>query len=203
TRCRDAARAHLAARVERLPRDALLAGRLAVRARDTGGAPTRTRGHPRARLRAEGRPLSTGISYSIVEAGRYHELVSALAPALDALGIELTAIHTEAGPGLLELNLAAREGLRAADDAALVKLAAKGVAETLGLRASFLAKTVPGEEGSSGHLHLSLWNDKTNSFAPGDGPDLPTPAAQAVAGMVEHLEGASLLLNPTVNSYKR
>jgi len=126
-----------------------------------------------------------------------------LAPALDALGIELTAIHTEAGPGLLELNLAAREGLRAADDAALVKLAAKGVAETLGLRASFLAKTVPGEEGSSGHLHLSLWNDETNSFAPGDGPDLPTPAAQAVAGMVEHLAGASLLLNPTVNSYKR
>jgi glutamine synthetase len=151
----------------------------------------------------EGRPLSTGISYSIVEAGRYHSLVSALEPALDALGIELSAIHTEAGPGLLELNLAAQEGLRAADDAALVKFAVKGVAETLGLRASFLAKTVPGEEGSSGHVHLSLWKDKTNAFAPGDGPNLPTPAARAVAGMMEHLAGASLLLNPTVNSYKR
>jgi glutamine synthetase len=151
----------------------------------------------------EGRPLSSGISYSIVEAGRYHALVSALEPALDALGIELSAIHTEAGPGLLELNLAAQEGLRAADDAALVKLAAKGVAETLGLRASFLAKTVSGEEGSSGHLHLSLWKDEVNAFAPGGGPNLPTPAAQAVAGMLEHLAGASLLFNPTVNSYKR
>jgi glutamine synthetase len=151
----------------------------------------------------EGRPLSTGISYSIVEAGRYHALVSALEPALDALGIELSAIHTEAGPGLLELNLAAQEGLRAADEAALVKLAVKGVAETLGLRASFLAKTAPGEEGSSGHVHLSLWKEGTNAFAPDDGEGLSTPAVQAVAGMVEHLAGASLLLNPTVNSYKR
>jgi glutamine synthetase len=151
----------------------------------------------------EGRPLSTGISYSIVEAGRYHALVTALEPALDALGIELSAIHTEAGPGLLELNLAPAEGLRAADDAALVKLAVKGVAETLGLRASFLAKTAPGEEGSSGHLHLSLWKDDVNAFAPGGKADVPAPAAQAVAGILEHLGGVSLLLNPTVNSYKR
>ena len=150
----------------------------------------------------EGRPLSSGISYSIVEAGRYHELVTALAPALDALGVELTAIHTEAGPGLLELNLAAGDALRAADSAALVKLAVKGVAETLGLRASFLAKTNPGEEGSSGHLHLSLWQGKTNAFA-ADSETPPAPAAQAIAGMLAHLAGASLLLNPTINSYKR
>ena len=150
----------------------------------------------------EGQPLSSGISYSIVESGRYHELVSALAPALDALGVELTAIHTEAGPGLLELNLAAREALGAADDAALVKLAVKGVAETLGLRASFLAKTNPGEEGSSGHLHLSLWQGKANAFADDSGA-LPAPATRAIAGMLDHLAGASLLLNPTINSYKR
>ena len=36
----------------------------------------------------------------------------------------------------------------------------------LGLRASFLAKTAPGEEGSSGHVHLSCWSDGANAFAP-------------------------------------
>jgi glutamine synthetase len=152
----------------------------------------------------DGQPLSSGISYSLVEAGRYHELVSALGPAFDALGVELTAIHTEAGPGLLELNLAARDALGAADDAVLVKFALKGVAETLGLRASFLAKTNPGEEGSSGHLHLSLWNGATNAFAPeGESRDLSAPATQAIAGMLDHLAAASLLFNPTINSYKR
>jgi glutamine synthetase len=157
------------------------------------------------RLRdAEGDPLSTGISYSLVEIGRFKQFVDRLDPALEALGVELSAIHTEAGPGLLELNLAARQGMRAADDAVFVKLAVKEVAATLGLRASFLAKTVAGEEGSSGHVHLSCWSDGANAFAPEEaGGDVPQTCTSAVAGMLSHLAGASLLLNPTVNSYKR
>ena len=38
-------------------------------------------------------------------------------------------------------------------------------AASLGLRASFLAKTVPGEEGSGGHIHLSCWRGDRNAFA--------------------------------------
>ena len=157
------------------------------------------------RLRdAEGRALSSGISYSLIEIGRFEEFVSLVGPALEGLGVELSAVHTEAGPGLVELNLAAREGLRAADDAAFVKLAVKEVAASCRLRASFLAKTAAGEEGSSGHVHVSCWADGVNAFAP-SAPDgeLPQTATAAVAGILDHLAGASLLLNPTVNSYKR
>jgi glutamine synthetase len=78
------------------------------------------------------------------------------------------------------------------------------VEATLGLRASFLAKTMPLEEGSSGHVHLSLWRDGTNACAPAAPADDATPVAAAViAGVLDHLPAASLLLNPTVNSYKR
>lgn len=155
------------------------------------------------RLReADGDWLSSGISYSLIEVGRYEDFVTRLQPALEALGVELSAVHTEAGPGLLELNLAARNGLRAADDAALVKLAVKEVATSLGLRASFLAKTAPGEEGSSGHVHLSCWSDGANAFA-ADGGGISETCAAAVAGILAHLPAASLLLNPTINSYKR
>jgi glutamine synthetase len=113
-------------------------------------------------------------------------------------------VHTEAGPGLLELNLGARRGLAAADDATLVKFAAKQVAASMGMRASFLAKTVPGEEGSSGHVHLSCWKGETNAFAAESPADaLPSPFAAAIAGVIEHLPAASLLMNPTLNSYKR
>ena len=149
-------------------------------------------------------PLSSGLSYHLNEIGRFDALLSSLVPALEGLGVELEAVHTEAGPGLLELNIAARSGLRAADDAAFVKFAVKDVAAALGLRASFLAKTMPLEEGSSGHVHLSLWRDGTNAFAPTAPADDVTPvAAAAIAGMLDHLPAASLLLNPTVNSYKR
>jgi len=149
-------------------------------------------------------PLSSGISYSLTEIGRYGEFVSHLVPALEGLGVALSAVHTEAGPGLLELNLEPRRGLRAADDAALVKFAVKELAATMGLRASFLAKTVPGEEGSSGHVHMSCWEGETNAFASDDRTDpLPQVLRSAIAGVLEHLPAASLLLNPTVNSYKR
>jgi glutamine synthetase len=159
------------------------------------------------RLRdGEGQPLSSGLSYSLGEISRFEQFVARLLPALDALDVELSAVHTEAGPGLLELNIAARDGLRAADDAVFVKLAVKEVASSMGLRASFLAKTEPGQEGSSGHVHLSCWADGTNAFAAMDGAsdgELPAPFRAAIAGILEHLPGASLMLNPTINSYKR
>jgi glutamine synthetase len=153
---------------------------------------------------AEDRPASSGISYSLSEITRYATFLDALVPALDTLGVELSAVHTEAGPGLLELNLAARRGVRGADDAVLVKFGVKQVAASMGLRASFLAKTAPGEEGSSGHVHASLWDGGTNAFAGSDPSDeLPPVFASAIAGVLEHLPAASLLLNPTINSYKR
>ena len=151
------------------------------------------------RLRdAAGRPMSAAMSYSFDQVAAYAAFLGRLLPALDALGVELTAVHTEAGPGLLELNLAAREGLRAADDATYLKLATRAIASSMGLSASFLAKSVRGEEGSSGHVHLSLWRDGENAFASSE--DL---IGAALAGILEHLPAASLLLNPTINSYKR
>jgi len=152
----------------------------------------------------DGQPMSSGISYSLTEIGRYGEFVSRLVPALEGLGVDLSAVHTEAGPGLLELNLEPRRGLRAADDAALVKFAMKELAASMGMRASFLAKTAPGEEGSSGHIHFSCWDGQTNAFAGPDATDQIPPAfGAAIAGVLEHLPAASLLLNPNVNSYKR
>jgi glutamine synthetase len=153
---------------------------------------------------AEENPTSSGISYSLSEIGGYDCFLDELVRAVEGLGIELSAVHTEAGPGLLELNLGAARGLAAADHAALLKFGVKRVAASLGLRASFLAKTAPGEEGSSGHVHLSCWQGATNAFA-AEGREAPLPPvfASAIAGVLEHLPAASLLLNPTINSYKR
>jgi glutamine synthetase len=178
---------HVLQDVEDLGLDVMAALEYEIRVWDTGG-----------------QPLSSGISYSLVDIGRYGEFVTQLVPALEGLGVELAAVHTEAGPGLLELNLAPRRGLHAADDAALVKFGVKEVAASMGLRASFLAKTAPGEEGSSGHIHMSCWDGETNAFAAADRTDpIPPVFASAIAGVVDHLPAASLLLNPTVNSYKR
>lgn len=182
---REAARSVLDA-LSSLGLDTLAALEYEVRLRDGSGA-----------------PLSSGVSYSLGEIGRFDRLVDALVPALEGLGVELDAVHTEAGPGLLELNLGARRGLRAADDAALVKFATKAVAASLGLRASFLAKPAEGEEGSSGHVHLSLWRETHNVLASPPGEPPTAELSHALAGLLAHLAGASLFYNPTINSYKR
>src|SRR6202020_1400489 len=157
------------------------------------------------RLRdGDDRPLSSGLSYSLSEVSRFEQFIARIVPALDAVGVQLSADPPEAGPGLLELNVAAREGLRAADDALFVKLAVKEVAASLGLHASFLAKTQPGQEGSSGHVDLSCWADDATAFGPDQASrQLPKPFAAAIAGVLEHLPAASLMFNPTINSYKR
>src|SRR2546423_753610 len=110
-------------------------------------------------------PMSSGISYSLAEIGRYERFADGLANALDVLGVELAAIHTEAGPGLLEVNIGVGRGLDSGDHACLVKFAVKQVAASMDMRASFLAKTAPGEEGSSGHVHLSCWSGDANAFS--------------------------------------
>ncbi|MDQ6721472.1 MAG: glutamine synthetase family protein [Candidatus Dormibacteraeota bacterium] len=157
-----------------------------------------------ARVRdAGGRFVSSGISYSLSDVSAVDGFLNALRPALDALGVELSAAHTEAAPGLLELNLAARSGLQAADDATFTKFAVKGVAASMGMHATFLAKTAPGEEGSSGHIHMSCWREGLNAFASSDHEGIPPAMGSAIAGVLEHLPAASLLLNPTINSYKR
>ena len=145
------------------------------------------------------RYATSGISYSAGEIAALDPFVSALRPALEDLGVELTAVHTEGAPGLMELNLAARPALEAADDAAYTKFAVKDLARSLGMRATFLAKSAAGEEGSSGHLHLSCWRDGSNAFAGAFENAMPA----AIAGVLAHLPAASLLLNPTINSYKR
>jgi glutamine synthetase len=158
------------------------------------------------RLRdGDGNFLSSGISYSLSELGPLDTFVTRLGSALEGLGIELSAVHTEAAPGLIELNLAARPALQAADDATYTKFAVKEVAASMGLSASFLAKTVSGQEGSSGHVHMSCWNEGRNAFAGTVKGIESVPAAMGsvIAGVLEHLPGASLLLNPTINSYKR
>jgi glutamine synthetase len=188
-RCELASREVLGAslaRLQELGYTALAAFEYELRVRDGSGA-----------------PLTSAISYSLDGALRFEQFVSRLAPALDRLDVELSAVHTEAGPGLLELNVGARAGMRAADDAAYLKFAVKAVAASLDLRASFLAKTSAGEEGSSGHVHLSLWRGDENAFAPRGGVEPPALLAAAVAGILEHMPGGSLLLNPTINSYKR
>lgn len=155
---------------------------------------------------ATGAPMSNGIQYSVADTAGVFGLIEEVDRMCEKLDLELRVAHTEGGFGLLEFDLAYREGVRAADEATLFKACFKQLARALGYRTSFMAKPIAGEEGSSGHLHLSLWDGAgRNCFAPdGSGPHgLSSTMASAIAGLLHHMPAMSLLYNPTINSYKR
>src|SRR4029079_18591257 len=103
------------------------------------------------------------------------ELVAAIVGPLEGSGLHVEAANFENGIGQLELNIAYRGALGAADDAFLAKQAIRVAAAAQGLRASFMARPFAGEPGSSAHVHLSLWRD--------DAPASHDDHAHALAGL--------------------
>ncbi|HID93229.1 MAG TPA: type I glutamate--ammonia ligase, partial [bacterium (Candidatus Stahlbacteria)] len=61
-----------------------------------------------------------------------------------------------------------------------------------------------GINGSGMHLHQSLFKDGENAFSnPEDRYGLSSIAYQFLGGQLKKIKEITLILNPTVNSYKR
>lgn len=149
-----------------------------------------------------GEAATDGLSYSVTALSPIKKFIDDVRAAATSLELDLSAVHTEGAPGLLEINLDPKTGVAIADTAILLRMLLKEVGQRHGLHVSFMAKPVAGEEGSSGHLHCSLQDkDGNNVFAHGNG--LGVQQSHAIAGIVKHLPAMSLLYNPTINSYKR
>ncbi|MGI5126836.1 glutamine synthetase family protein [Pseudonocardia sp. CA-107938] len=143
-----------------------------------------------------------GVSYTIDRPNDPTGAVGRLHRRLIDFGIGVTAVNREFSPGQFEINLRHTDAGRAADQVFLLKSAVKELAVDEGLVANFMGKPVTGEEGSSLHIHMSLWDGDQNAFAtPGGG--LSDRALAAVAGIQHHAAALLAFASPTVNSYRR
>lgn len=117
--------------------------------------------------------------------------------ALFGLGVEL-------GPGCLEGTLAATEGLRAADDAAFFRLAARSYARKQGKTASFMPYLGADYPGIGGHCCMSLRDAQSgqNLFSSPDGKTNAL-AGHFIAGMMDVVPQAFAMCTSTVNAYRR
>lgn len=147
-------------------------------------------------------PLSPGMfGYSVVRSGQHSELMTDILACMDAFDIEIEGLHTETGPGVYEAAIAYDEVLRAADKAALFKVAMKQIAHRHGLSVTFMAKWNQQLPGASGHLHQSLLKDGENAFY--GGGEISETMRHYVGGQCELMAELTAMASPTVNSYKR
>ena len=120
------------------------------------------------------------------------------------LGAELGCWHTEP-TNLYELDSGFGDPIAVADGNARVKDVARQLGLEMGFDVSFMAKPATGEEGASGHIHLSILGpDGRNAFT--SDTDLRGESRilhHAIGGILAHLPDMALLYGPTINSYKR
>jgi len=129
-----------------------------------------------------------------------------MANTLEALGLQVEAMHHEGSHGQHEIDFRYSDALTTADSAVTMRVALKVIAQANGLYCTFLPKPIRGVNGSGMHVHQSLTYSATgkNAFAdPGDPHGLSKIAKQFIAGQLAHARGMCAILAPLVNSYKR
>ena len=129
-----------------------------------------------------------------------------MATTLEALGLQVEAMHHEGANGQQEIDFRYSDALATADSAVTLRVALKVIAQQNGLYCTFLPKPIRGMNGSGMHVHQSLTYiaNGRNAFSdPGDAHGLSKIAKYFIAGQLEHARGMCAILAPLVNSYKR
>ena len=108
----------------------------------------------------------------------------------------------EYGLGQYEVNLRhVAEPLLAADQAVLLKRLVKGVARSLGMEATFMAKPFMSQPGSGLHVHVSVVDEQgQNRFGAASGDAL---LRHGIAGMQALMYDSMALFAPNFNSQRR
>ena len=147
--------------------------------------------------------------YHILQGTREEVLNAAVRKHLARSGIPVELSKGEWGPGQHELNIRFSDILTMADRHSIYKQCFKDVAHGLGMSVSFMAKVDERYAGSSSHIHLSLWDGKSeNNVFVGDlSFGSVTGVSDAfrwfLGGWIAHARELMPFYAPTVNSYKR
>src|SRR3954453_10583173 len=161
---------------------------------------------------AERRYHETGKFDYVNTGGYYHSLpgdplrtfIDTTAGVRRAMGFQNEKDHPEVAPSQFEINYSYAEVVAAADQIQLYKLICRQVATRMGLTASFLPKPVVGVNGSGMHTNVSITKKGKNLFWDPKGEEKMSKFAwQFVDRILTHGNDICLLLNPSVNAFRR
>jgi glutamine synthetase len=161
-------------------------------------------------VRAKGfrnlRNITPGFfGYSLLRSSVHAEFHRQLLDLCETMRMPLEGMHTETGPGVLEAALVHSDALEAADRAALFKTFTKVLAQQRGWMATFMAKWSADWPGQSGHLHVSLRDERGRPvFHDETKPEaLSDEMRWFIGGQQALMPELLAMVAPTVNSYTR
>jgi glutamine synthetase len=151
------------------------------------------------------KPISPGFfGYSMLRNSVLSDWYRDLLAMCETMDMGIEGLHTETGAGVLEAALRVKDGLPAADSAALFKLYTKVLAQKRDWLATFMAKWSKDWPGCGGHMHMSLWKGGRSVFHDDAGP-------HRMSETMRHFVGGQRALMPellamvanNVNSFRR
>src|SRR5690242_417371 len=148
--------------------------------------------------------VNTGGYYHSLPGDPLRSFIDTTAEVQRAMGFQNEKDHPEVAPSQFEINYGYGEVVAAADQIQLYKLICRQVATHMGLTASFLPKPVVGVNGSGMHTNVSISKGGKNLFWDPKGEEkLSKLGWSFVDRILTHGNDICLLLNPSVNAYRR
>ena len=148
--------------------------------------------------------VNTGGYYHSLPSDPLRKFIDSVAEVQRALGFQNEKDHPEVAPSQFEINYGYGEVVAAADQIQLYKLTCRQVATQMGMTASFLPKPVVGVNGSGMHTNVSVSkSDKNLMWDPKGEEKMSAFAWSFVDRILTHGNDICLILNPSVNAYRR
>ena len=148
--------------------------------------------------------VNTGGYYHSLPGDPLRTFIDTTAEVQRAMGFQNEKDHPEVAPSQFEINYSYGDVLAAADQIQLYKLICRQVANKMGFTASFLPKPVVGVNGSGMHTNVSVSKNGKNLFWDAKGEEKLSKLGWAfVDRILTHGNDICLLLNPSVNAYRR
>ncbi len=146
--------------------------------------------------------------YHLLQATKAEPLHRLLRNQMTEARVPIEFSKGEAAPGQHEVNIRYDHVLESADRSVIFKHGAKEIAYLNGWGITFMAKPDHTWTGSSGHLHMSIWDeDGENPLTSDPAANLPygmsKTFSQFVAGMMSLSRELAVFIAPFINSYKR
>jgi glutamine synthetase len=143
-------------------------------------------------------------SYGVDAVNEFDPLFEDVYDYCEAQGIDIDTLTHEAGAAQMEMNFNHGPAMLLADQAFLFKRTVREAAFRHKVYATFMAKPMEREPGSSMHIHQSILETKDgrNLFTTRNGKDSKL-FHHYIAGLQKHLPAVMPLLAPNVNSYRR
>ncbi|MER8544545.1 glutamine synthetase family protein [Mesorhizobium sp. M0684] len=150
-----------------------------------------------------GRSESVQHPYDMAALEQFEPVIRRLYDYADAAGLPLDTLIHESGTAQLEINFLHGDALPLADKVLLFKRMTRQAAQEGGMQATFMAKPIAAQAGSSMHLHMSVVDEAGNTlFAGRDGADTEM-FGHFIGGLQKYIPEVMPLFAPNVNSFRR